>query len=330
MKRAEVERAINYIVESFVDWYHSLKQYKQNEGPARGTISGALIVLEHLRSHCDLNVDAHMAPGGTQVAGANKSALKSILSRYDEYREFAREAGRTNRGLRGDMSSMLATLQGVGLDELDEDDRLNAINQMQQFLVERVKDYHNRKRISFIYDQNKIARLLIKDLLESAKESGKYGPVAQHLVGAKLQMRFPDETIRNDSYSVSDIQSDLPGDFVVGNTAFHVTVAPMPALFDKCQQNIRDGYRVYILVPEIRLPGARDMAEMFQPERIAVESIESFVAQNLDELSTFSGERMSGGFRRLLEIYNCRVDESETDKSLMIEMPKNLLNISLW
>lgn len=114
------------------------------------------------------------------------------------------------------------------------------------------------------------------------------------------------------------------GDFEIGNTAFHVTVAPMPELLEKCKGNLERGLRVYLLVPDAQVVGARQNAELLAAGRIAVESIESFVATNVDELSEFDGDQLKSGFRRLLEMYNARVDAVELDKSLMIDIPPNL------
>lgn len=58
--------------------------------------------------------------------------------------------------------------------------------------------------------------------------------------------------------------------------------------------------------------------------RIAVESIESFVRQNIEELSYFSRDKLKNGFRRLLETYNDCLDAAETDKSMLVEIPRNL------
>jgi hypothetical protein len=98
----------------------------------------------------------------------------------------------------------------------------------------------------------------------------------------------------------------------------------MPALFEKCAQNIRDGFRVFLLIPDRTLSGARQNAELAMPGRLSVESIESFVATNIEELSTFSKKEVTSGLRRLLKSYNRRVSECETDKSMMIDLPKNL------
>jgi len=81
--------------------------------------------------------------------------------------------------------------------------------------------------------------------------------VAQHLVGAKLEFRFPELAIGNESYSTADRQLGRPGDFLIGDVAFHVTVAPMPQLFDKCVVNVKEGYRPLLLVPDRTLSGAR-------------------------------------------------------------------------
>ena len=87
-----------------------------------------------------------------------------------------------------------------------------------------------------------LERSFVGQILAMARETGKYGPVAQYLVGAKLQLRFPEVVVRNESYSAPDQQTGQPGDFVVGDTAFHVTVAPTTGHFEKCVRNLREGH----------------------------------------------------------------------------------------
>jgi hypothetical protein len=53
---------------------------------------------------------------------------------------------------------------------------------------------------------------------------------------------------------------------------------------------------------------------------VTVESIESFVAQNLDEISGFSPSKATH-LRNLIEMYNMRVRAVETDASLQIYLP---------
>jgi len=181
------------------------------------------------------------------------------------------------------------------------------------------------ERLRVTFDSSRTTRQLVHDILEVASEGGKAGPVAQHLIGAKLQLRFPSLAVENRSFSAADQQVGHPGDFIVGSTAFHVTVAPMPGVDEeRCREIIDRGLRVYLLVPEQKLVGARQNVEAVASGRIAVESIESFVSQNIEELSEFSHAQLAPQVRQLLETYNRRVDESEADKSLMIEIPPNL------
>jgi len=99
----------------------------------------------------------------------------------------------------------------------------------------------------------------------------------------------------------------------------------MPMLYDKCKRNLRDGFKVYLLVRNRDVVGTKQNAENTASGQIVVESIEAFVSQNLDELAEFSDEGRANEFRRLLDTYNRRVDETEINKSLMIEIPPNLL-----
>jgi hypothetical protein len=311
-------------LEEFKGWFSTLRVHKASGGPARGTISAGLVILERLKTEYNLDLQAHRAPGGSQLKGAGGQAEKKILARFGEMRPFTAEGGRTNRGGPGDILSLLETLASLNLDTIEESERNTILNELQRFLVERVIDYHSRQRIKLTFDPTKTTWQTIQSLLTAAHETGKEGPVAQHLVGAKLELRFPDLAIGNESYSTADRQLGRPGDFMIGDTAFHVTVSPMPQLFDKCVENIKEGYRAFLLVPDRTLSGARQNAELMLPGKIVVESIESFVATNIEELSLFSKNKVVRGMRRLLETYNRRVSECEMDKSMLIEIPRNI------
>jgi hypothetical protein len=310
-------------IEKFMDWYKGLKTYTGNF-PARGTISGALVVLEQLKTEYSLDINNHTAKGGSQIKGASGEAIRKILSDFDETRPFLSEGGRTNRGLRGDIEGMLTALKEMSLDNFDVERRNQILNSMQGFLVERVKEYHNQQRIKFVYNPNESTWQTISNILEAARETNKEGAVAQYLVGAKLQLRFPEIKIGNESYSTADDQLGRHGDFFIGSTVFHVTVAPMQGVYEKCKKNLDQGYRPYLLVSDRASVGAKQLAEQIAPGKIAVGSIETFVSQNVEEISLFSTTGLTNGLRNLLEIYNQRVDLAESDKSLLIEIPPNL------
>ena len=314
-------RAINF----FESWYKELTVHKQNSGPARGTIGSALVVLERLKVDFDLNLESHRAAGQSQIKGASGVAVKNILKKHGENRPFIKEGGRTNRGGPGDIGKMLEAIRNARLGTLTTIERNEVLENLQKFLVEKVCEYHNRQRLKIIFNPSQSTWQTIYDILSSARDTGKEGPVAQYLVGAKLQLRFPQIQIGNESYSTADDQLGRPGDFHVGDTSFHVTVSPMSAVYEKCKHNIEEGLSVYLLVPDRCLVGARQNAEAIMPGKISVQSIESFVAQNIEELSVFAKDEIKKGFICLLETYNKRVNDTEMDKSMLFEIPRNLL-----
>jgi len=119
-------------------------------------------------------------------------------------------------------------------------------------LAARVAGLPRRRRIKFTYDPSRTTWQAIHDLLRETKPTGKNGPLAQHLVGAKLSLRFPDDDVRNDSHSTADDQLGRAGDYQVGGTVFHVTVAPMPAVCEKCKVNLDRGLRACLIAPDDR------------------------------------------------------------------------------
>lgn len=309
----------------FDAWYQRLLKRSGSGGTPRGTIGAALVVLERLETECDLTISAQLAPQKGQIRGVSGGALKRILAKFDDHRPFLSEGGRTNRGVPGDIEQMLAALKRAHLDRLDEKARVDVLKTLQAYLVEKVRHWHSRKRLEFDFDRSKTAWETVHEILKKAKEAGKEGPVAQYLVGAKLQLRYPDLKVPNFSYSTSDQQQGRSGDFHLGDTAFHVTVAPMLGVYERCKENLRDGLGVYLIVPYRVLEGARQNAEQEASGRISVDSIEAFVGGNIDEMSTFSRKNVVEQFRRLLETYNARVDEIENDKSMMVEIPAALV-----
>lgn len=312
---------------AFRGWYDGLKRFSGI--PAKGTLAGALVVLDRLKTDFNLDIEEHTAAGGSQIKGASGEAIRKLLADFGETRPFVSEGGRTNRGLRGDIKSLLDTLRAAEWDEINDDEHTEVLTAMQEELVDAVRGFHSRQRLRIGFDPNKSTWQLVQELLTAAAETGKGGPVAQYLVGAKLQLRFPDLVISNDTYSTADVQLGRQGDFLIGDTAFHVTVAPMPKLFTKCQANIRAGYRPFLIVSDAQVLGARQLVQSFDlAGRVPVESLESFIAQNLEELSGFARDQRAAAFRRLLDLYNRRVDAVEIDKSMLIDIPDNLARVT--
>lgn len=316
----------DHVRKTLEQWWSSLKTFKATSGlPARGSVAAALVVLEHLKEDYVLDLEAHQAGGRAQIKGLNPRSVQTILAKFGETRQFLGEGGRTNRGGPGDVRLLLEVLKRLRLESESEAVRNKTLDEFQRLLVEKVQEYHSRKRLEITYNASLITWAAVHEILKQAGQVGKAGPVAQYLVGAKLQLRYPKVEIANERYSAPDVQTGRQGDFQVQDTVFHVTVSPTQAVYQKSIQNIEAGLRVYLLVPDSFFVGARQNAQMAAADRIAVESIESFVANNIEEQSQFAKNELVSGFRRLLEKYNERVNAIELDKSLLIEIPRSLL-----
>jgi hypothetical protein len=307
------------------EWCDGLDLY-QDKLPSKGSIAAALHVLSRLRSAFELTVSAHVSGGESQITGLSAAAVKRILAEFGETRILSAVGGRSNRGGRGDIARLLDAMRPLHLEELPPSKREDVLRSMQQHLVlQYVARYFAVKRVKAAFDQNAATWRFIEMVLENAKASGKAGAVAEYLIGAKLSVKFPGIVIRNKRFSIADAPTHASGDFEVGNTVFHVTVAPMIELLEKIRTNLERGLRVYLLVRELQVLGARELTEGIAAGRITVQSIESFVATNIDEAAEFHGNaKLKSGLRRLLEKYNERVDEAELDKSMLIELPSNL------
>lgn len=322
------------IAELFLDdikpWYES-----QRLGRGRmytNVMTAGLMLTDIMADAFPLEEEHYLT--SSQVKGLSGDRIKAILGRHGEDRQFTREGGRTSRrtvALARELAQVLNDSLGAGAYlESTAGDQEGTRRLLQEWFVSQVRaDYLDRQRIAADeLDPNKPSRRAIAGLLRAAQDRGGYvaGAVAQHLVGAKLSLRFPDCSISNQSYSTADQQTDRPGDFLVGDTAIHVTMSPGDNLMsNRCRNNLQNNFRPLVLVPELRVEAARQLADNAGiGDRVAVSSVEEFVGTNIEELATFTSQGIRSGLRALLERYNQRVEAVESDPSLRIEIPGNL------
>lgn len=304
-------------------WYDSERPTPEQE-PERYVVCAALAVLERARGAYPLTPEDFVTEG-SQVRTSG-SLIKEILSRYGEKRTYAREGGRTTRGTRPAAERFAGKLNALdGFSTAPQSERLEVIKAMQGWLAERATAYFNRRRIEAEIVLEHSAEQIIAAIVTAADKRKLAGPVSQHLVGAKLALRYPEAIIENYSATTADLQLGRSGDFAVGDTIFHVTMAPMEAVLDKCRGNLQNGFRAILLVPNSRLQAARQLADgKGLADRVGVHAIETFVGQNIEEMSEFRKTNFATRMRALLEKYNERVAAVETDQSLLIEIPENL------
>lgn len=256
------------------------------------------------------SADNFLAPKGGQVAGLGKGAVQSILADYGIDRVLAEEGGRTSRG---SIQKMRAYLD---------------FKTIEKWWINRVKDFFSSRPFSLKIDSSKSIRSIVSDLIEAAFARQREcpgimvaGAVMQHLVGAKIETALPDAGIVHEGFSVADAPSGRKGDFLIGDTAIHVTTAPTEALIRKCRNNLAQSIRPLIITTQSGMGGAIALAKNADvAERIDVIEIEQFIATNIYEWTAFQQTKRNVSFRKLLEVYNRIIDQCETDPSLKIEM----------
>ena len=304
------------------NWWESFPQRSRS----RGNIAGGLVLLENLRHNLDFEIQAHKAPGSDQLKNATRANVQKILARFGEERVLLQEGGRTNRGLMKNLTSLLEALSSSSIGDISPQNIDAELINMQRFLVEKARERFNAEKLSFEYRKDMTSRELIGLILDSARKRRKSGEVAEYLVGAKLALRFSRYEIRNSAASAADVQTEENGDFQINDCVFHVTMSPNTGHYDKCQRNLADGLRVFLLVPDSILAGARQNMQLATDGRASVEAIESFVSQNIEELSDFEGQKVPYNMKRLLETYNERIAKVETDLSLQVMIPNAMAN----
>jgi hypothetical protein len=324
VRRKAMKEIEEKTIAALVEWF-AYEQDHLAEKSDRYVVCAGLAVAEALKRTFPVTDRDYLTPRN-QVRTSGER-IRDILLGFGEDRLYASEGGRTTRGTRPAAERLVSALNEVKeLGDLSKPDRAGVAKSIQSWLFENgVKPYFNRKRIEVDIHLDKPGSKIIADILETAAKRKAAGGVAHHLVGAKLALRYPNRTIDNYSYTTADLQLGRQGDYEVGDTAFHVTVAPMQGVVDKCVWNIRQGFRPILLVTEHKMEAARQMADMSgHADRIGINSLEQFVGQNIEEIGEFGKDALRRNVKALLEKYNERVAEKETDRSLLIEIPENL------
>ncbi|THD40243.1 DUF4928 family protein [Pantoea sp. R102] len=306
------------------DWYES--QRAENGAMNTNVMNAGLIVSRMMADGLPITDERLYSNGKSQVRGLSGPAIAKILEQHGETRIFTREGGRTSRGTVFLAAAIRDVLNDTHVSVGNPIDALFVSSKLEAFFTKCVRlDYFDKQRITVEIDYTKPLSSVVSDILKAAAERSDKptGAVLQHLVGAKLQLRFPEEKIGLDRANAADMHTDREGDFQVGTTAFHVTTAPMEKLITRCVENKRAGYRPVILTLESKVQAARQMADnVGMSEQISVQAAEVFIGTNIEEISTYDGDKIRLGLAKLIRTYNARIEKIEIDKSLMIDEPR--------
>lgn len=284
---------------------------------SRNTIAVGIVVLDKMKQQCPVEAGA-LFSGGGELKGS-RSGLGVVLQRYGIPARFLKEA--TTRQAHQDARALVELLEhGKPLANLDASSRNTQLEEGLERLIALARKWLSQQPIKVACDRQRSPALWIRSILEKA-EGRSGGVVEQHLVGAKLQKRHPGIRIPNHPGHAADAQTGRTGDFPLHELSYHVTATDGKEAIDRCRQNVLSGVHPILLLPKRFVEKACVYAEVAGiQDRISILSIEDFVTQNIIEMSTQAKQGFFLTLKAIIEEYNRRLEEVETDMSLKIEI----------
>lgn len=158
--------------------------------------------------------------------------------------------------------------------------------------------------------------------LLKAVENRSNGRVEQALVGAKLQLRFPNIPIPNNPGFAGDRQTGRDSDFAAENIRVIVSVSPKAQHFEAATSLADQGRQVFLVVSKRAFPAAGKRIERAGYQgRVLVASVEYYVASNMSEISTERRHSAREMCLLLANEYNRRIAD-DNDASLRVVLPE--------
>lgn len=296
------------------EWLSSRR--RQNK-ISRNTIAVGIVVLDHFLKEGPSERGRLFSSGG-ELRGS-RSGLSNVLKRHGIPSNFLKEA--TTRQAHQDARVLAEALDyGKSLAKLEEASRQEQLEQGIEVFRAEANLWLSKQPIKISCDREQSPAVWIASIFEKARgRSG--GIVEQHLVGAKLQRRHPDIRVPNHPSHAADLQTGRTGDFTLKETSYHVTATDGKEAIQRCKENIESGVHPVLLVPRQLLVRASVHAENAGIQnRLSLLALEDFITQNIIELSTAGQADFFATLKTIVDEYNRRLEEVETDLSLKIEI----------
>ncbi len=313
---------------SLANWRKALKPEPKLGIPKYGTILAMLVVFDRIVEDPDGSIDigAHLTPERGQVKGLGAGATNRVLEKLGEQRRVDGEGGRTSRGILGVVTDLLVALDGAGWHELAVEARHSIAIDARADMLVAFQTYHAAQRLEFEWAPTATLESNIERMLVVARDAGKEGTVAQHLVGSMLEL-CADETVPTHKAAAADVPTGRDGDFAVGRTTIHVTTAPGAPVIEKCRRNIVEGEFPMLLVRADRVAIARGLAEIQGiSDGLAVRSLNDWCASAIEVRTGYDLAARWRFVATWLDTYNKRVSV-EGDPSLLVKHPRALTRL---
>lgn len=297
--------------------YQWLESCTRSAKISRNTIAIGIVVMNHLRKSYPITREQVVSSGG-EIKGA-RSGLSNTLRTYGIPVSFLKEV--TTRQSHQDGQRLLEQFDWGGiLNTLSPDIKDMILVGCIDILVTHANAWFLRQQVKPQINRRHSPATWVNTIVESAKgKSG--GVVEQHLIGAKLERRFPTLSIDNNPAHAGDQQTARLGDFAIAKLVYHVTANPSRDVIGKCKLNLAAGYYPVLLVPASETGRARILAQEEHIEsETTITSIEDFIALNIMEIAISESKDFYIVLQEIIQIYNKRLTQVETDLSLQIEI----------
>jgi hypothetical protein len=305
----------------------ALEAWLARERDSLNTLAGAIVVLDMLHRKLPLT-EADVFTQGGQIVGARGLALRQTLERYGIDRRFLSD-GVTTRSTNKFIGLLRAIENGQALLPLLPDARQHTINALIAILSARISTRTQRTAVEIDTGSRVSLVARVRQILQETRDRSR-GRVEQHLIGAKLTRRFPGQTINRERTYAADMQTERTGDFIIQNSVYHVTASPADPLIYKARLNLSGGLQPIFIVPRALLLRALELATLAGiAEQVMIFGLEDFLAQNLLEMADADGIDHEAMFESIIDLYNARIAEIETDQSLQIRLRRDDLIDSL-
>lgn len=322
-------------------WRSWCKEHKQPglDLPIKGRLFGALIVLDSvIGGHWTYDIlsltkttDKGHLFADRSIRGHTSHRIKKIVSnkKLPHLAEGHGEQGRTSTGTKRAGLDIILGLVQLADRTTGNTDKDTIVKYHAESLIEKclqcLEEHYNLGGIEIYPHENETISTFINRLVHYPSKNS--GAICQHLVGAKLELRYSDNKevcINHNGSNTADVQTGREGDFQIHDTVFHVTKTPSKEHRAKALMGSKKGYKVVLLVPKSLVAAQSASAETeglckdFE-KSVEVFALEQFIAQNIDELALFDKNLANLKLDELITKYNELVDRFENDKSIIIQ-----------
>jgi hypothetical protein len=301
-------------LDKLIQWLESCKQRGKL---ARNTVAVGIVALDHLRRTCP-TTEAEVFTSGNELKGA-RSGLQPLLASYGVPSTYLREA--TTRQAAFYARRLFEAFDwGNAFAPLDAEQRDELLLELIGYLTGIAHQWLQRQNLKLELDRRHSPKAWLATIVENSRGRST-GIVEQHLVGAKLEKAFPTVEVANFPAHAADRQTSRDGDFSVASSVYHVTANPSPAVIEKCVANLRSGKHPVLVVPGSVVQRAEVLASLQNVEKeVTIISLEDFVTINIQEIADKQSKDRFEVLKDIIDAYNRRLQEVETDQSLQIEL----------